>query len=148
MYDARHVQRRDRQADEQRQDEHDVVERSVVHADEDLVLRPEAGERHEAGHRQRADEERRCRDRHLAPRAAELVDLLLLRRVDDGAAAEEEQRLEEARATKQVEHRRADGVAEAERDEHQPEAVQRRVGDDALDVASAPGPCRRGDAAS
>ena len=68
----------------------------------------------------------------LRRQAAELVHVLLLGGVDDRAGAEEEHRLEEA-VDEEVEHRRRHGVR-AERDEHQAERVQRRVGDHTLDV--------------
>ena len=58
--------------------------------------------------------------------------VLALCRVDDGAGAQEEQRLKEG-VCEEVDHG-GGGRADAQRHEHQPQAVDRRVGDDALDI--------------
>jgi hypothetical protein len=104
-----------------------------VHRLDDRVLRVEAGEERRADQRQRADQRRDPRDRHVLLQAAHVADVLVVVHADDhGAGGEEEQRLEE-RVRHQVEHR--DRVRRgAERDRHVAELRQRRVGDDALDV--------------
>ena len=63
-----------------------------------FAQKPREGD--QAGHRQGADDERRRRDRELRPQAAELVDLLLLSRVDHGAAARNSSALKNACANR------------------------------------------------
>ena len=83
---------------EQRRDEADDVQRRAVGEGEqqDLVLRPEPGERRHAGDRQPADDERHGGDRQQAveqPHPAHV--LLVVHAVDHRAGPEEQQRLEE-----------------------------------------------------
>ena len=66
-------------------------------AEQDLVLRPEAGEREDAGQRERADDERPERRRHVLPQAAHVLLHVeaVVHGVADRAGAEEQAGLEE-----------------------------------------------------
>ena len=109
---------------------------------EDLVLTEEAGETGRAGDRERADEERPPRDRHLFAESAHLAHVLLAAHsVDDAARAEEEQRLEE-RVRHHVEDRGRER-ADAERKHHEAELAHRRVREHLLDVGLHQGDRRR-----
>ena len=100
--------------------------------DQDLVLRPEAGEGDNPRQCQRADPERDERDRHRHPQPAHLAHVEGVGRVVDRAGAEEQQRLEE-RVRHQVEDRRR-VAAHADREHHVGQLADRRIGQHALDV--------------
>src|SRR5215203_5620889 len=75
-------------------------------ADDQLVLAPEPGERHDTGVGQRGGQESPERDWHVLAQATHLLDvLLLMHAVDHATAAEEKQPLEK-RVRHQVEDRR------------------------------------------
>ena len=120
---------------EDRRDEPEHVQRRALgeRVEQDLVLRPEAGERRHAGDRQPADDERGGGDRHqLAERAHLAHVLLVVHAVDHRAGAEEQQRLEEG-----VRHHVEDGGdvgARPDREEHVAELRHGRVGEHRLDV--------------
>ena len=131
---AEHVERR-----QQRGGGHRRVEQRRAAAvaregePEDLVLGEEAGERRNAGDGRGGDGERRERDGNPPREPAHLADVLLAaQRVDHAARAEEQAGLEE-RVRVQVEDRHAVG-ADAQRDEHEAELRDRRVGEHLLDV--------------
>jgi len=117
----------------------------VIEHRDDLVLAPEAREREHPRERERADAEDHGRDRQVLPEAAHLAHVLRVRRVDDDARAQEEQRFEEGVRHEMVEPR--DQTARTERDEHVAELADRRVRQHLLDVVlhrrhEAAGECR------
>ena len=133
---AGHVRRGHDRADEA-DDEHDRV--AVVAADvpagagQDLVLRPEAGEREDAGQRAGADDERRVGARHVLPQPPMSSFMSkLCTEWRDRARPEEQAGLEEG-VGEEVEERRRPG-ADAERHDHVAELADRRVGQHLLDV--------------
>ena len=130
---ARHVGRGHERADEPDDDEQLVV--VVAGVDEDLVLRPEAREREDAGQRERADHERLVRLRHVLPQPTHVllhVEGVVRTGVAHRARAEEEVGLEE-RVREEVEHRRGPR-ADAERHHHVAELADRGVREHLLDV--------------
>src|SRR5689334_22277145 len=102
--DTGHVSRRQRQRGE-KQNEDDDVPRLCVMAgrDEDLILCPIAREEEETRHRESADKEGPVGDRHLLLEATQVLDFLVLRRMNHGARAEEEEGFEEG-VSEKVKH--------------------------------------------
>ena len=96
---------------QERSDQADVQEGVVAGlpgGDEDLVLRPEPGEREDARQRERADDEGPERHRHVLCEPAHVplhVEAVMHRVTADRPRTEEEKRLEE-RVREQVEERR------------------------------------------
>ena len=100
---------------------------------EDLVLGEEAGERRDPGDRRGGDREGPEGERDAARQPAHAAHVLLAaERVDHAAGAEEEAGLEEG-VRDEVEDRHAVG-ADAEREEHEAELRDGRVGEHLLDV--------------
>ena len=133
VHAARHVRRGHERADEA--DDQEQLEAVLLRVHEDLVLRPEPGEREDAAQRDRADDERPERLRHVLPQAAHVllhVEGVVRARVAHRAGAEEEVGLEE-RVREEVEDRR-DPRADAERHDHVAELADRRVREHLLDV--------------
>ncbi len=111
------------------------VQRPALGAGEqqDLVLRPEAGERRDAGDGEPADDEGAARDRHQLGELAHLAHVLLVvHAVDDRARPEEQQRLEEG-VRDHVEHGGHVGAG-ADGEEHEAELRHGGVREDAFDV--------------
>src|SRR5215207_8933290 len=111
-------------------------------AEDDLVFRPEPGERDHSGVGKRGGEEGPERHRHPAPEPAHTLDVLFfVHAVDDAAGAEEETSLEEGMGD-EVEDGRDEG-AHTRTHRHVAELRQRRVRDDALNVVLGYGDSRR-----
>src|SRR5690242_2133653 len=88
---ARHVRGGEEGADETDDDERVVP--GVASGSEDLVLGPEAREREDAGERQRTDDERPERDRHVLAEATHValhVERVVRAREAHGSGAEEQ----------------------------------------------------------
>ena len=152
VHAARHVGGGHERADDA--DDHErlvgVVDAELVAAGEDLVLRPEAGERRDA------DERDRCRSTNVQNvfgmkrlhAAHVLLHVEAVDRVRDRARAEEQAGLEE-RVREEVEQRGRPG-ADAERHDHVAELADGRVREHLLDVVldeREPGAAEHGDAA-
>ena len=130
---ARHVRRGHGGADEP--DDHERAVAALARAEQDLVLRPEAGQRWNARERQRRDQERPERDRHVVLESTHVllhVEGVVRAGVGHRAGAEEQAGLEE-RMREEVED--AGGpCADAEGHHHVAELAHGGVGEHLLDV--------------
>ena len=128
---AGHVERRHHGDREQHEEEPGPV---LPRAHEQLVLRPEACEREDAGERGRADQERPERDGHVVLQPAHVAHVVRVDRVDHRPGPEEEQRLEE-RVGEQVEEPGGDALgSEGQTGHHVGQLRQRGVREHPLDV--------------
>ena len=100
---------------------------------EDLVLRPEPGQRRERRERAAGDDHRPVRDRHLRAQAAHPPHVLDVGDAVDHRPGSQEQESLEERVGDEVEHGR-DRRPDSESEEHVAELADRRVRHHALDV--------------
>ena len=141
-----HVRRGHEGADHPDPEEEGVA--APAGAEEDLVLRPEAGQGEDAGEGEGAHDERPERGGHVLPEAAHVTHVVRVHGVDQRAGAEEEEGFEEGVGEEMEDARRP--RPDTEGHHHVAQLADRRVGEDALDVVLHEGkkrPDDHGDAA-
>ena len=128
----RHVERGDAGADDGADADPDVV---LERALDDLVLRPEAGERRDADDREVAEGEGRERVGHRLAQCAVVPHVdVVAHAVHDRARAEEQVGLEETVGDQVEDRERVAGRAESGREHHVADLAHRRAGQRLLDV--------------